>query len=197
MPTQYLDYRVLTYPLSAVLNQINIGGFGRVLQVLQLTHAEANPVVAIGDAGNTQIPLIAGRRLAAPAGEEFENVFLSTDTAAAGGTIKILFTMGLELDDVPSLSLDLIQHDLATSQVALNASTATAVPAANLTGRHSVTIQNLDAAIDCYLGDSTVTTSTGLKLSPGGSISLPLSEAVTIYAIAASGTPSVAAMEAY
>lgn len=92
------------------------------------------------------------------------------------------------------------------AQVALNAVTATLVydnAGANAAeqdpGKYTVPgfreFKNLDAAITVYIGpDNTVTTTTGHRIDPGQTFTLAGTGRVyvgPIYAIAASGTPSV------
>lgn len=81
-----------------------------------------------------------------------------------------------------------------TTQVALNASTATLLKALNST-RRAILVTNNDSSITVYVGVSTVTSSTGHKLAAGASITIPTTAAV--YAISASGTPSVSITEVY
>jgi hypothetical protein len=57
----------------------------------------------------------------------------------------------------------------------------------------AVSMQNIDSSINIYIGTSTVTSSSyGFKLIPGGALSLDIMSGDDLYAIAASGTPSVA-----
>src|SRR5688572_5864631 len=83
--------------------------------------------------------------------------------------------------------------DLTHGQNALS-TTAEAVVAANA-GRFYAEVQNLDAAINVYLGkDNTVTTANGYLLGPGRTFGFQ-GYVGAIWAIAASGTPSVAMIE--
>jgi hypothetical protein len=82
----------------------------------------------------------------------------------------------------------------ATTQVALNSSTATSIFASRSTRRCAL-VTNTDAAITIYVGGSGVTASTGQPIAPGLSLTIPTTAA--IYAIAASGTPTAAGSEAY
>ena len=82
--------------------------------------------------------------------------------------------------------------------VALNANTATTVsiPQANQApyeSKVSYSFQNLDASLPIYIGGSGVTTSSyGYALFAGQVYSADLLASDIIYAISASGTPSVA-----
>ena len=69
---------------------------------------------------------------------------------------------------------------------ALNSSTATAI-AAIRPNRYGALVQNTDSSITVYVGNTGVTSSTG------GSLYLPTFAA--LYAISASGTPSVTVTE--
>jgi hypothetical protein len=53
----------------------------------------------------------------------------------------------------------------------------------------------MDSSITVYIGDATVTTTTGHPLAAGLSITIPTTAA--LYAIAASGSPKVAASEVH
>jgi hypothetical protein len=83
--------------------------------------------------------------------------------------------------------------NFAVTQTALS-TTAGLVLAARATRRRA-TIRNLDAAINVYLGGAAVTSANGMLLKPGEAY-IKRSTAA-IYAVAASGTPSVAADEEY
>lgn len=76
---------------------------------------------------------------------------------------------------------------IATGQVALSTS-ATLVLAANA-ARRSVALINNDASITMYVGASGVTSATGAIIKPGQSPSIDSTAA--IYAVAASGTPTI------
>lgn len=80
----------------------------------------------------------------------------------------------------------------AATQNALS-TTAEAIFAARPT-RHRAVVKNTDVSITVYVGEAdTVTSSTGMPLLAGESIQLFTTAA--IYAIAASGTPTVALVE--
>lgn len=83
---------------------------------------------------------------------------------------------------------------LAATQNALS-TTAEAIFVARPTRTRAV-VKNIDSSIIVYVGEAdTVTASTGMPLLAGESISLFTTAAV--YAIAASGTPTVALLEEY
>lgn len=87
---------------------------------------------------------------------------------------------------------------IASGQVALNASTPTVVVAARR-GRVRVVVRNLSASITVYVGDSGVDSGDGFPLfsnTPAGE-SVSLFTEAAVYAIAASGTPSVSYIEEY
>lgn len=79
----------------------------------------------------------------------------------------------------------------ATSQSSLTTS-ASSVSAARPT-RRSVLIRNIDATISVYVGVSGVTSSTGLLLKAGESVTI--NTVAAVFAVAASGTPTVATLE--
>lgn len=83
--------------------------------------------------------------------------------------------------------------NMANGQVTTSTTAATAV-AARAT-RRSVTIKNTDTSITVYIGIATVTSSNGMPLKAGESISIDTTALVQV--IAASGTPVVAYVETY
>lgn len=76
-----------------------------------------------------------------------------------------------------------------TAQTALNASTATKILSTQ--NRTFGEVRNLDAAISIYIGGAEVSSSNGYLLKAGESFGLE-NFVGEFYAIAASGTPSVA-----
>ena len=86
---------------------------------------------------------------------------------------------------------------LATAQVALNSSTATKINTVGGTpsSHYKLYVKNLDGTILVYVGPSGVTTSTGLRLNAGETVIIdPVVAGTDLYAISASGTPSVSVM---
>lgn len=84
--------------------------------------------------------------------------------------------------------------NLATNQITVSSSVATLLLAANAT-RRAVLVTNNDSTINLFVGQAGVTTSTGHKLAPGATISIPYVGAT--YGIAASGSPTASASEVY
>ncbi len=82
---------------------------------------------------------------------------------------------------------------IRTAQVAVSTAGTIAVAAAN-PERTGIIIQNLDAAIICYVGESGVQPTTGLRLGVGASIQIE-GNTGPIYVASASGTPSIAVLE--
>jgi hypothetical protein len=78
-----------------------------------------------------------------------------------------------------------------TAQVSIGTG-ATQIIAANAT-RAGVLVSNPSSTVSVYLGGSGVTTSTGQILSPGNSITLPVSSA--IYGVVATSTQTVSYVE--
>ena len=86
---------------------------------------------------------------------------------------------------------------LATTQIALNATTATKINTVGGTpsSHYKIYVKNLDASINVFVGLTGVTSSTGLRLNTGETIVIePVVAGTDLYAISASGTPSVAVM---
>ena len=71
---------------------------------------------------------------------------------------------------------------------------ATQLLSANTT-RRAALVTNNDASTACFIGDASVTSSTGHKLAAGASLTIPFTGA--IYAITASSTITVSASEVY
>lgn len=85
--------------------------------------------------------------------------------------------------------------NIVTTQVALNASTATLIAAARASRRRLI-VQNLSGSVISYLGeDDTVSSADGLRLAVNAEEILETTAAV--YAISASATPSLAVCEEY
>ncbi len=90
----------------------------------------------------------------------------------------------------------------ASSQTSILVSTtsvgtsATAIPASALSDRKVITIQNTSST-DVYIGHSGVTTSTGILLpkNSDASITIEVTDDVTVYGIVSSGTATVRALE--
>jgi hypothetical protein len=86
---------------------------------------------------------------------------------------------------------------LATAQIALNSSTATKINTVGGTpsSHYKIYVKNLDASINVFVGITGVTSSTGLRLNSGETTIIdPVVAGTDLYAISASGTPSVAVM---
>jgi hypothetical protein len=71
---------------------------------------------------------------------------------------------------------------------------ATAIPTATLTRRKTIVVYNTTGST-CYLGNASVTTSTGFPLDAGKSVSLNLAAGVALYGICASGSATIATLE--
>lgn len=81
------------------------------------------------------------------------------------------------------------------SQVALNSTTWTALPASAFTGRNGMGIQN-DNAVQVKVNFSAgVVGFIGWTVQPNGEFFIDVSDSITVYAKSASGTPTVTIME--
>ena len=69
--------------------------------------------------------------------------------------------------------------------------TAEVVATAINPGETGVLVYNADGVITIYVGDSTVDATEGIPVVAGGSYSVDLHNAEKLYAVAASGTPTV------
>lgn len=85
--------------------------------------------------------------------------------------------------------------NIAVEETAVSVTTtATALPATNLTGRRYILIQNL-AGTQIFLGGSGVTTSNGIRLAAGASWEGEVGDDVNLFAIKATGTADVRVLE--
>lgn len=71
---------------------------------------------------------------------------------------------------------------------------ATALPASALDGRRQILIQNLGSK-EMFIGDSGVTTSSGLRVAAGATVTLELGSDVALYGIVATGSNNVRVLE--
>jgi len=82
-----------------------------------------------------------------------------------------------------------------TARIVLNSASAVLISAPNA-NKKSIKVRNMDATIAIYVGEGAVTSSNGFPLfgATGGGESVEIRTIQGIYAIAASGTPSVAVL---
>jgi hypothetical protein len=80
----------------------------------------------------------------------------------------------------------------STAQVSVGSSTPTQVIGLN-TSRAAVIVTNTSSSVAVYLGNASVTASTGHYLGPGNPISIPVT--CPLFAITASGSAVVTFME--
>lgn len=81
--------------------------------------------------------------------------------------------------------------DNTLANAAVTVGVVAAPVTAALATRRRIIIQNVDTSKAIYLGDSSVTTGTGLRLSPGSALELELAAGTSLYAIA--GTAGIPA----
>ncbi|MCL6637777.1 MAG: hypothetical protein K6T26_07495 [Alicyclobacillus sp.] len=100
--------------------------------------------------------------------------------AAGGNTIGSVILAG-----TANLIQAAVQGIVSTNQVTIN-TTATALFSGTVSGR-SIAIQNLDTVNKLYIGTSSVTTSNGFPIPPGGTYSMDVvpGSTITIYGVAA------------
>lgn len=85
-------------------------------------------------------------------------------------------------------------NGLANGAVTVTTS-ATALPTTPLSNRRRLVIQNNDSSVDMYIGDASVTTSTGMKIPPGWSQAIEAGPTNVIYGIVASGSINARVLE--
>lgn len=121
-----------------------------------------------------------------------------TWAAQAGVYAIVVASQGdLTIDTPPSRSLVSTAGGTSIRTVATTATT-TATIVSNVAGRISVILRN-DGSTDCFVGGSTVTatgTNKGMLLAAGETMTLDKSTAA-VYAICASGSTSIVALEEY
>lgn len=89
-----------------------------------------------------------------------------------------------------------VRNSLKTSQVTVNSTTPTALPATALKGRLFVRIYNY-GTVPLLIGDSTITTSTGWEVLPKSSETFYMEDSITLYGIVASGSADVRIQEGF
>lgn len=114
------------------------------------------------------------------------------DRAKGDSTNGLLVNLGTNND--VSVTSQVGVANIATGQQGLTTSAAQVVAAQPT--RRSVTIVNL-SSIDVYVGNTGVTTSTGQLLLGTKGTALTLETATAVFAVAASGTPTVSYLEEY
>lgn len=153
---------------------------GKMLLVFGRSDAEAIPVrVNAGIKGNGDVATLTW--------------------AAQPGVFAIVCTSqgDLTLDTPPSRSLVTSAAGNALRTVATTVNTAATI-VSNVANRQSVVLRN-DGATDCFIGGSTVTatgSTKGILLAAGATSTLD-KQTAAIYAICASGSTSVIALEEY
>ena len=108
------------------------------------------------------------------------NVVFIKNTAGVGN-IKFEVLSGVDLERVPRISADTILEQVLSSVVTVN-TTAAALPAAGLTNRITLLIQNISGS-NIWIGGASVTTVNGTRLEDGQSLSFSVIEQVDIYAV--------------
>lgn len=120
---------------------------------------------------------------------EFQTVRIENPTGSST-TATLIIGRGVVDDSQLSGEVTIGQgQTLAAANHSLT-TTASEILAASTT-RRSLIIQNIDASIDVYIGPSGVTSSTGLKLAAGQSVTIDKAAAAAVYAVAASGAPAI------
>lgn len=128
-------------------------------------------------------------------GGQAATAFLPLGTVGASATgelgLKVILTgsgAGATTVAVSTITAQPAAVNQSTGQVATSTTAATFVIARPT--RRSVSLQNLDASINVFIGPATVTAANGYRLGPGQSVSVDTT--LLIQVISASGTPTVA-----
>jgi hypothetical protein len=120
----------------------------------------------------------------------------SSVTASISGSVEVTAT-NLDIRDL-SAATDSVDAKMSASTILASANSistsAEAVVASALSGRRRLLIQNLGAS-PVYLGDSGVTTSSGIRVSAGANVELELGASAALYAVCAAGTADVRILE--
>jgi hypothetical protein len=198
MPDKNANYEVFRINLSTAGEQWIERAFN-FLRVVGYEDAVGNEVltgkmsIVFGRADGEAIPVRVNAGLKGNG-----DVARLTWAAQAGVFAIVVASQGdLTIDTPPSRSLVTTAAGNALRTVAATATT-TATIVSNIANRQSVILRN-DGATDCFVGGSTVTASgstKGILLAAGGTMTLDKMTAA-VYAICASGTTSVIALEEY
>ena len=121
-------------------------------------------------------------------GRVFDKVRVVNPTGSAT-TATLIIGLGNSKDNQLSGEVSIGQgQTIATANHALSTTAAEILAAGE---RRSVIVKNIDASIDVYVGAAGVTSSDGMPLEPGQSMTIDKSAAAALYAVAASGTPAL------
>lgn len=128
---------------------------------------------------------------------DIRNLVFATDKVDVSGSSVTVSATNLDIRDL-SAATDSVDAKMSASTILASANSigtsAEAVVASALSGRRRLLIQNLGAS-PVYLGDSGVTTSSGIRVSAGANVELELGASADLYAVCASGTADVRVLE--
>ena len=105
-------------------------------------------------------------------------------STSADGDFQSFKTDSLGALWVHTVSTAPVNANDTLANAAATVGVAAAAITASLATRRRIIIQNVDNSKSIYLGTATVTTATGLRLSPGAALEIELAAATSIYAIA-------------
>lgn len=127
------------------------------------------------------------------ADKKFNNLKLLSDTTQ---TVEIMAGSGRIDDDRANIdgNVDATSKGASISNASHSLTTSAAEILAADSTRRSVIIQNTDTSINAFIGASGVTAADGIRLEPGQSVTLDKAAAAAVYAVAASGTPSIVSL---
>lgn len=176
-----LNYLDVVIPASG---EVSVGITGQFLAPVSAT--SSNFQMQIGDDG-TWVDFDAGVQYQLPENRQFPTVRFR-DRSGSANTVGLYYGRGDFRDNRVSIngSVTTTLADAITTQAddSINSATATLLLAPNA-GRRDAIIQNLDGAAELRVGDSNVSATRGVKVSPGGT--LILSTRAAIYAYQNSG----------
>ena len=125
------------------------------------------------------------------------NLAFASDKVDVSGSSVTVAATDLDIRNL-SAAQDSIDAKMSASTILASANSigtsAEAVVASALSGRRRLLIQNLGASA-VFLGDSAVTTSTGIRVSAGSNVELELGSSAALYAVCQAGTADVRILE--
>jgi hypothetical protein len=182
--------------LDAALVNHEIGGVGDFLKVIELTHPEVNVTVRVQDPGGAAHALIAGQTVNAKPGVQWNRIFISTDTAATGGYMKLEVSNGLEFGGIPKITPDIVNEEGNTASVTV-ADTQTLLTA-GVTLRQNLLVVNTDTTKTLWFGFDGVTAGAGgdgIPILPGANLPFVVAANVKCYGITETGTLDARVLE--
>ena len=189
-------YGYFILPLNLTIARTNsefFTGIKNTLYVVSITDENAQVQIRFDSTSDEPINLKTGYEFNFEKDKYFSKIYI-TNLAVASGIATLIFTYDIGVHTPLRVTSDQLNTGIKSSVVTIGA-TATPIPAVSYTNRVNIIIKNIDVTNNIYIGNSTVTTTTGYILGPSSSISFNIGQGVTIYGIVAAGTANVCILE--